>query len=48
MKKVQDHLLILQQPKADDYVVATGQYHTVREFCTLAFKHVGIELELIP
>ena len=36
--------LILQQEKPDDYVVATGQYHTVREFCTLAFKEVGIEL----
>ena len=36
--------LILQQPKPDDYVIATGQYHTVREFCTLAFKEVGIEL----
>ena len=36
--------LILQQPEPDDFVVATGQYHTVREFCTLAFKEVGIEL----
>ena len=36
--------LILQQEKPDDYVVATGQYHTVREFCTLAFKEAGIEL----
>ena len=36
--------LILQQPKPDDYVVATGQYHTVREFCTLAFKETGIDL----
>ncbi|MBQ6821967.1 MAG: GDP-mannose 4,6-dehydratase, partial [Bacteroidales bacterium] len=30
--------------KPDDYVVATGEYHTVREFCSLAFKEVGIEL----
>ena len=37
--------LILQQPQADDYVIATGEYHTVREFCTLAFREVGIELE---
>ena len=36
--------LILQQPEPDDFVVATGQYHTVREFATLAFKEVGIEL----
>ncbi len=37
--------LILQQPRPDDFVVATGEYHTVREFCTLAFHHAGIELE---
>ena len=37
--------LILQQEKPDDYVIATGEMHTVREFCTLAFKHVGIEIE---
>ena len=37
--------LILQQPEPDDFVIATGEYHTVREFCTLAFKEVGIELE---
>ncbi len=36
--------LILQQEKADDYVIATGEYHTVREFTTLAFQHVGISL----
>ena len=36
--------LILQQEKPDDYVVATGQYHTVRDFATLAFKEVGIDL----
>ena len=36
--------LILQQPQPDDYVIATGEYHTVREFCTLAFREVGIEL----
>jgi len=36
--------LILQQEKPDDYVIATGECHTVREFCTLAFSYVGIEL----
>ena len=36
--------LMLQQPKADDYVVATGEQHSVREFCQLAFREVGIEL----
>ena len=37
--------LILQQPEPDDFVIATGEYHTVREFTTLAFSFVGIELE---
>ena len=37
--------LILQQDEPDDYVIATGEQHTVREFTTLAFSHVGIELE---
>lgn len=37
--------LILQQPSPDDYVIATGVQHSVREFATLAFKHVGIDLE---
>lgn len=37
--------LILQQDEPDDYVIATGVQHTVREFCQLAFKHAGIELE---
>lgn len=36
--------LMLQQEKAEDFVIATGEYHTVREFCTLAFKETGIEL----
>lgn len=36
--------LILQQPEPEDYVIATGEMHTVREFCTLAFSHVGIRL----
>ncbi len=37
--------LMLQQEKAEDYVVATGEQHTVREFCELAFRYAGIELE---
>lgn len=36
--------LILQHETPEDFVIATGEYHTVREFCTLAFKEVGIEL----
>lgn len=36
--------LILQQPKPDDYVIATGEQHSVREFCQLAFRRAGIEL----
>ena len=37
--------LILQQEKPEDFVVATGVQHSVREFCYYAFKRVGIELE---
>ncbi len=36
--------LILQQDKPDDYVIATGEQHSVREFCLLAFRRAGIEL----
>lgn len=36
--------LILQQPRPDDYVIATGEQHSVREFCLLAFRRAGIEL----
>ena len=36
---------IMQQPQADDFVIATGETHTVREFCMLAFRYAGIELE---
>lgn len=39
--------LILQQEKPEDFVIATGVQHSVREFCYLAFKHVGIELEFV-
>lgn len=37
--------LILQHDKPDDFVIATGEQHSVREFCTLSFKFAGIELE---
>lgn len=37
--------LILQHSKPEDFVIATGVQHSVREFCFYAFKHVGIELE---
>ena len=36
--------LILQHPTPADFVIATGEMHTVREFCTLAFREAGIEL----
>ncbi len=39
--------LMLQQDQPDDYVIATGVQHTVREFATLAFHYAGIELEWI-
>jgi GDPmannose 4,6-dehydratase len=35
--------LMLQQPRSDDYVVATGEAHSVRELCELAFGHVGLD-----
>jgi GDPmannose 4,6-dehydratase len=35
--------LMLQQAKPDDYVVATGEVHTVRELCELAFSHLGLD-----
>ena len=37
--------LILQNDKPEDFVIATGEQHSVREFCYLAFKYAGIELE---
>ena len=39
--------LILQNEKPEDYVIATGVQHSVREFATLAFHHAGIELEWV-
>jgi GDPmannose 4,6-dehydratase len=35
--------LMLQQDQPDDFVIATGETHTVREFCEAAFAHVGLE-----
>jgi len=37
--------LMLQQDKPDDYVIATGETHSVREFINLAFNYAGIEIE---
>ena len=34
---------MLQQPEPDDYVVATGECHSVREFVELAFSHAGLD-----
>ena len=36
---------MLQQEKSDDYVIATGKSHSIREFVELAFKEVDIEIE---
>ena len=36
--------LMLQHPVPEDFVIATGEYHTVREFCSLAFAEAGITL----
>ncbi|MHC4455323.1 MAG: GDP-mannose 4,6-dehydratase [Planctomycetota bacterium] len=36
--------LMLQQDKPDDYVLATGKTYTVRDFCSMAFKGIGIDL----
>jgi len=35
--------LMLQQDKPDDYVIATGETHTIQEFCEVAFGHVGLD-----
>lgn len=37
--------MMLQHSKPDDYVIATGRQHSVREFCRMAFHYAGIELE---
>jgi len=41
---VESMWLILQHDTPDDFVIATGEQHSVREFCTLAFKFAGIEI----
>ena len=42
---VQAMWLMLQQAKPDDYVIATNETHSVRDFCELAFKYVGLNYE---
>jgi len=37
--------LMMQQPKADDYVIATGRTTTVRDMCAIAFAHVGLRAD---
>lgn len=37
--------LMLQQPEPDDYVIATGETHSVREFCELAFAEAGLDFQ---
>jgi len=37
--------LMLQRPQPDDYVIATGDSHSVREFCEVAFGHVGLDYQ---
>lgn len=39
--------LMLQQPRPDDFVIATGETHSVREFVVLAFKEVGINVKWV-
>jgi len=42
---VQAMWLMLQQPEADDYVLATGETHSVREFCEMAFSHLSLNYQ---
>jgi GDPmannose 4,6-dehydratase len=37
--------LVLQQEQPDDYVIATGEQHSVKEFCEKAFRELGVHLE---
>jgi GDPmannose 4,6-dehydratase len=37
--------LMLQQPKPDDYVIATGETHSVREMCRIAFAYAGLDMD---
>lgn len=41
---VESMWLMLQQERPDDYVIATGESHSVREFVELAFRHIGIDI----
>jgi GDPmannose 4,6-dehydratase len=36
---------MLQQPEGDDYVIGTGEAHSVRELCELAFDHAGLDYQ---
>jgi GDPmannose 4,6-dehydratase len=42
---VQAQWLMLQQPQAEDFVIATGQQHSVRQFVTAAAEHLGMQIE---
>jgi GDPmannose 4,6-dehydratase len=42
---VQAMHLMMQQPEAGDYVIATGETHSVREFCEAAFSYVGLDYQ---
>jgi len=35
--------LMLQQPNGDDYVLATGETHSVGDLCKMAFEHLGLD-----
>src|SRR5690606_13949529 len=37
--------LMLQAEKPDDYVIATGETHSVREFCEVSFSHIGMPIK---
>ena len=37
--------MMLQHPEPEDFVIATGESHTVREFCEVVFDHVGLDPE---
>jgi len=39
--------LMLQHDRPEDFVIATGEFHTVREFCTLAFQEAGIDIDWV-
>jgi len=42
---VEAQWLILQQDKPDDFVIATGEQHSVRELCELSFKEIGVDID---